>query len=225
MFGINMDDYKVSKSEGYEWKSKIPAPLIKIDPSKTGEDKIIKNVHHIDFHSAYPGALAEAHPEFRPMLNWMYKMRKEKPEYKQAMDISIGYMQYSKNPIYAKLSYDANSLNVKKMLDLAELLTKSGRTIIGYNTDGIWYEGEVFHGKGEGKEIGNWENDHVDCTFRAKSDGAYEYIENGKYFPVVRGTSSFERDKPRDKWEWGDTFKGSAIQWNWDETEGFIAVK
>lgn len=224
-FNIEMNKYKVSADEGWKWKEKTPSYLIDMNPKYIGEDKIADSVHHIDFHSAFPGALAETHREFRPMLEYLYKMRKEKPEYKQAMDMSIGYMQRKQNPIYARLSHDAIVRNNEKVLNLSRELSKAGREIVGYNTDGIWYRGEIYHGKGEGKNLGEWENDHINCIFRARSKGAYEYIENGKYFPVVRGNSSYEREKPRDEWQWGDIFRGSLLQFEWDESKGFILSK
>ena len=83
-----------------------------------------------------------------------------------------------------------------------------------YNTDGVWYyspNGKPYHGEGEGKGIGCWENDHLDCKWRAKSKGCYEFIEEGKYSPVVRGLTKYDKIKPdRTTWEWGDIFKKEA---------------
>ena len=67
------------------------------------------------------------------------------------------------------------------MRELAKQLKDSGRMVLAYNTDGIWYCGEIYHGEGEGNGLGQWSNDHTNCTIRFKSAGSYEYIENGKY--------------------------------------------
>ena len=40
--------------------------------------------------------------------------------------------------------------------DLADKLIKSGREIIGFNTDGIWYQGDVYHDSNEGVGLGKW---------------------------------------------------------------------
>lgn len=82
--------------------------------------------------------------------------------------------------------------------------------VISYNTDGIWYQGAVYHGDGEGDDLGQWHNDHVNCRFRAKSAGSYEFIENGSYFPVVRGKTRLDDLIPRDKWQWGDIYQNEA---------------
>ena len=38
----------------------------------------------------------------------------------------------------------------------------------------------------------------------------YEFIEDGKYTPVVRGKTKLDRVKPRSEWQWGDIFKYDA---------------
>ena len=89
---------------------------------------------------------------------------------------------------------------------LAEILEKKGRIVLLFNTDGIWYKGAPYHGEGEGDGLGQWHNDHVRCKFRMKSAGAYEFIENGVYTPVVRGVSL----EKREGWQWGDIYTEKA---------------
>jgi hypothetical protein len=110
------------------------------------------------------------------------------------------------------------------MRELAEKMKKSGRRILAYNTDGIWYVGDVYHDEGEGKGLGQWENDHINCKIRFKSAGSYEYIENGKYTPVQRGLTKLDSIKPRDEWQWGDIFsdEGKEITYTFVNEIGFI---
>ena len=99
--------------------------------------------------------------------------------------------------------------------------------MIARSTDCIWYEGEIYHGEGEGKALGEWSNDHTNCTFRAKSKGVYEYIENGKYTVVARGYYELDKIKPRDLWSWGDIYNtGKIYKWAYlPEEEKLVAEK
>ena len=171
-------------------------------------DMIFEGVNHIDFHSSYAGGLANTHPEFKPILTKLFEKREEKEEYKNILNFSIGFMQSEKccKAKWAHLSRDAIKDNNDRIKKLTEELEKRGRIILTYNTDGIWYKGPVYHGAGEGSGLGEWHNDHVNCKFRAKSAGAYEFIENGVYNPVVRGVSN----ECKVKWEWGDIYSKEA---------------
>ena len=206
--GINLKDYAIEN--GKEVKEEIEMPLIKLgDFAFT--DAIYKNCHHIDFHNSYPGGLAITHPEFRPTIEKLYKQRKENEIYKSILNLSIGYMQsrwisYK----YAHLSRDAINNNNERVRTVAKDLEDNGRLILLYNTDGIWYSGDIWHGNLEGKNVGEWENDHTNCTLRIKSAGSYEFIEDGKYNPVVRGYTNYDKEKPRENWEWGDIYKTGA---------------
>ena len=71
---------------------------------------------------------------------------------------------------------------------------------------------------GGGVVFGN----HKNCILRFKSDGAYEFIENDKYFPVIRGKTSYEKIVPRDEWVFGDIYKGSEIKFNFIEGIGVV---
>lgn len=224
-YGINLDDYKIEN--GAEVKKDIPRPFIKMYDLRTVDDKPLENVHHIDFHNSYPAGLANTHPEFRPVIEEFYSLRKHDPVYKAVLNYTIGKMQSLKwydKAEWAHLAKDAIEDNNNRILDLSLALELGGRKIIGYNTDGIWYQGEVYHGIGEGPALGQWENDHTNCIFRAKSDGAYEFIENGEYSAVVRGTTPLDSIKPdRATWEWGDIYKGDAIKFYFDD-EGYLQI-
>ena len=189
-------------------------------------DEPMCNVHHIDFHSSYPAGLANTHPEFKPILEEIYEERKD-PEKeilnKAILNFSIGWMQ-SYNPSehrfaeWAHLSRDAIHDNNVRIIDLTVRIQASGREVIGYNTDGIWYRGDIYHSFGEGNKLGQWSNDHINCIFRSKSDGAYEYIEDNKYTAVVRGLTTYDIIEPdREKWKMGDIYKGSNINYYYNE--------
>lgn len=204
-YNINIDDYAVEDGEYY--KAQIEKPMISLYDESL-KDKVLGSVHHIDFHNSYPGGLKRTHPEFSEVIDDLYRMRKDNPIYKAILNYSIGFMQ-SKwcNYRYAKLSRDAINDNNARIRQVSDALKNSGRSIIAYNTDGIWYKGDVFHGELEGKNCGEWENDHINCTIRFKSAGSYEYIENNHYYPVVRGYTNLDKIRPRSEWKWGDIYK------------------
>lgn len=226
--GIILDDYKIEN--GKEVKRKIPKPLIKMYYKHLSTDKGLDNCHHVDFHNSYPAGLVNTHPEFRPVVEYFYKHRKEKPKYKDVLNFTIGYMQSlkgSKKAEWAHLAKDAISDNLRRVNKLCDELMGPKRKIIGFNTDGIWYRGEIYHGKGEGKDLGQWENDHTNCLLRAKSDGAYEFIENGEYHPVVRGATKLDAIKPREKWKWGDIYQEDAtiLKFEWNDAFGLLITE
>lgn len=224
--GINLDSYAITN--GKEVKATIEKPMIEIKARYLY--CVSEKIHHIDFHNSYPGGLAITHPEFKPVIDELYYGRKEHPEYKLVLNATIGYMQSTHccGAKWAHLSCDAIKNNNDRIRKLTQDLIANGRKIVGYNTDGIWYQGEIFHGEGEGKEVGQWENDHVNCRFRAKSNGAYEFIEDGKYYPVIRGLTRLDKIQPdREKWQWGDIFQDDAeiIKYAFNEEEGITKIE
>lgn len=226
-YGIDLDKYKISN--GPEIKETIENPMIAMLEHHDANHPGLTNVHHIDFHNSYPAGLANTHPEFRPIIEEFYSLRDVDDMYKAVLNYTIGWMQSNKNnrnAEWAHLSRDAIADNNRRMEKVACMLEFTGRKIIGFNTDGIWYQGEIYHGLGEGKKLGEWENDYINCTFRAKSDGAYEFIGTKvkknitKYFPVVRGQTALEASIPREDWAWGDIYKTGIIGWKFDEEKG-----
>lgn len=225
---VDLESYALENREaGLAVKEEIEKPLIQsLVPNK----EIFEHVYHIDFHSAYPGAMLETYPEFTKTFTRIYNNRKSGKDkdklLKLALDASIGFMQskYCRYR-YAHLSKAAINTNNKKMLALSDLIESQGGEIIAYNTDGIWYkrdEGPV-HGEGEGKNLGTWENDHFDCTWRCKGCN-YEYLEVNQetgelvYTPIVRGLTRLDKIKPREEWEWGEWLEEPVFSFKWDET-------
>lgn len=227
---IDLEKYKITN--GKEVKETIPAPLIEMKYKMTVNDKAIENVHHVDFHSSYPAGLANTHPEFRPVIEKLYNERSN-PEYgktnKAILNYTIGWMQSYKPEKHrfanwANLSKDAIEDNNLRILDLTIRLEASGREVIGYNTDGIWYRGDIYHGDGEGCNLGNWSHDYINCQFRSKSDGAYEFIgfdikaQKTGYKAVVRGILGYDLIVTnRDNWKWGDIYKGGVIEYYYNK--------
>ena len=203
--GIDLRDYIINN--GKEIKEQIEKPLIGAS-NKIYYHETFEKVNHIDFHQSYAAGLANTHPEFRPVLEKLYKKREEDEEYKAILNFSIGFMQSigGCGAKWAHLSRDAIKDNNDRIRSLASKLDKSGRLVIAYNTDGIWYSGKPYHGEGEGEGLGEWHNDRVNCVFRMKSDGAYEFIEGGIYYPVIRGISN----EAKSDWKWGDIYTEKA---------------
>lgn len=223
--GIDLEEYAIEN--GAEVKNTIEAPKISMKYIMTSDDEGLDNCHHIDFHNSYPAGLCNKHPEFRPIVEPLYEARKEKPINKAILNLTIGYMQSLQPRVkarWAHLSKDAIEDNNRRIDDLATRLESSGREILGYNTDGIWYRGEIYHGDGEGNHLGEWSNDHVNCVFRSKSDGAYEFMEDGKYHPVVRGKTNYDWIEPRDMWKWGDIYRHdmNIIKYSFDKNIGVV---
>ena len=205
-----------AEPNGEKIKETIEKPMIDVDEDIIGFT--IHGANHLDFHSAYPGALAECYPEMRPTIERLFKQRTDNPELKIALDAGIGFFQSQYCRIMdcgpyslARLAQKALNRNKEKMVELTERMKKLDYQILAHNTDGIWYTGGIYHGGGEGPNVGEWENDHINTTIRFKSRGSYEYIENGIYHPVVRGRTRLDDKKPRDTWEWGDIFNYGFI--------------
>lgn len=221
--GINLSKYAISN--GYEVKNEISKPLIKVERDAF-LDKIFRNAHHIDFHNSYPAGLVNTHPEFKELITELYEKRKENKVYKAVLNYTIGFMQSKWTGYrYTNLARDAINDNNKRIIELSERLRKTGHTILAYNTDGIWYLGDEYHGEGEGDSLGQWHNDHNAEQIRFKSAGSYEFIENGEYHPVVRGYTTLDRELDRTEWKWGDIYTSGVIQYAFNENGIILVVR
>ena len=223
---VDLEKFRISYEEGLKVKSTIEKPFICYRRNISNLTFI--NVHHVDFHSSYPAGASNAFPELRPVFEYFYKGRKKAKINKAVMNFTIGFMQsYMVKYGFSHISKAAISDNNTRVLTLASEMEDAGRTILLFNTDGFWYMGDIYHGEGEGEEMGQWSNDHTNCTFRAKSPGVYEYMENDVYTPVVRGKTKLDAIKTRDKWEWGDiyAFDGLVVKYEFIEGYGFIPIE
>ena len=227
--GINLSDYEDNDiAHAMEVKNSIPKPKISLSDNMW-IDKIIINAHHIDFHNSYPAGLCNTHPEFRKVIEPLYNERHDHPENKLILNATIGYMQSAMPQVrarWSKLSHDAIKDNNDRIDALAQELTDNDYTVIAYNTDGIWYMGsKPYHGEGEGSALGQWENDHTYCKLRFKSAGSYEFIEDGKYTPVVRGYTKLDRIRDRSEWSWGDIYNYDAVPVQFRFVEGIGIIE
>lgn len=188
------------------------------------------HVHHLDFRSSFGAGLANAYPELRPVVEWFFERRDENPRYKGVINSVIGVMwsaAYDKAG-YLELSKAAIIDNNRRIEEMTARLVQSGRVTLLRNTDGIWYSGKLLPPDDmAGSGLGQWHHDHVDCRLRIKSRGAYEFIENGVYHPVLRGRTKLDSVKPRTEWEWGDIYNESAervYRFEFKEGEGMVVV-
>ena len=221
--GINLDDYAVDNGMEIKkaWKESTPTIYKKyIFPTALGlVGKELDNVHHIDLCSGFQSGLARAFPEFYDICKELYDRRKEDNTGIKAVQVeSIGAMWSDQRKAkYIKLAKGAIEENNRLLFSIIDRLLKAGRKPLLINTDGVWYQGEVYHDDTEFKDLCGWQNDHINCKFRMKNNVTYEYIENGKFTAVMSGTSYLDRVKSRDKWEWGDIFKTDIITYYIDD--------
>ena len=223
---IDIEEFGIENGE--EVKEQIEKPMIKFFGVK---DRIYLGVHHLDINSSYMAGIAKYQPEMAEVIQEIYSKRKsDNTMYKDILTHTYGFCQSEWCKIndhkyaLAHWSRAAVEFNNRMIEDLTKKIQAAGGYIVAFNTDGIWYKGEVYHDENEGKELGQWKNDHVDCKIRFKSKGAYEFIEDGIYHPVIRGRTKYDRIKPREEWEWGDIYKENTkiIKFTFSEEEGII---
>lgn len=238
-FGVDIHDYAIDN--GAEVKKTIPSPKIRL-ASKSVANKVFEGAFHIDLNSSFMSGIALNNPELYPPINDIYSHRKDVDENGRPTQFSLdckdilthtyGFFQSEwcnlngHKYALAHLSKQALEFNNNMIDELSEKLIEKDYFILAYNTDGIWVTGgEPYHGEGEGKELGQWKIDHHSCKIRFKSDGAYEFIdEDGKYHPVLRGQSTYDKIKPRTEWEWGDIYKTEVFQYRFIEGEGLVEI-
>lgn len=211
--GIDLYDYQVSKEEGetIHNKDKVMNPrLIKVLDENV-IDKELENCHHLDLNSAYPAGLVKHYPEFKTTITRLFDKRKDIPEYKQVLNLSIGVME-SKITGYKwnKLAYNSHEWTNNQIYKVMSLINKRGYKPLLLNTDGIWYQADQPLDIEDSNELGGWKHDHKQCKLRVKSSGSYEFIENSVYTPVQRGSTLLDRSKPRELWKWGDIYQEDA---------------
>lgn len=216
---VDLEKYKIPNGE--DVKKEIQKAIIDmVDESLY--DKVIGNVNHLDVHSAWAAFACKEFPEFKPVFQELYEKRKINPKNKLVIVESLGMMQSvpMTGASWSQISKAGINGTNKYMIDMAKRLIEAGRIPILFNTDGIWYQGEPYHGDGEGPDMGQWSNDFEDVIIRIKGRRAYEYIEkNGKYHIVLSGLTYLDRVKPREEWQWGDLYNRDCrvITFHWDE--------
>lgn len=238
-FGINIEDLAIDN--GKEVKATIPSPKIDTAPivklgGLSGQSMDIPNCHHIDINSAFMAVIAHYYPVLQPAIEYIYDKRKDDKTgmYKAILTHAYGYFQSQwcrlKGHGYALAHLSKAAITGTNFIleNLAKELEDAGRNVLLYNTDGLWYEGDIYHNESEGKELGQWKHDYTDCVLNIKSKGAYQFAGtetktgNTIFKPVLRGLSSYESIVPRNEWKWNDIYKGVSISYKFDEERGII---
>lgn len=229
---IDLTKYACSEEEGEAIKATINPPHIE---AYCQEGRVYTNVHHLDLNSSYASRISEEYPELKPLYENMYNKRNENDGfYKHVLTNSIGCMQSefcvdlktkfrSKPYQFAKLAKIAVN-NTRRMIeDYIDKLTASGRKVLLTNTDGIWYQGDIFTDENNHANLGGWKTDHKNCKFIIKSKGAYQFIEDDVVHTVVRGTTLLDKEKPREDWKFGEIFNNIVMEYyTFDEEKGVV---
>ena len=238
--GIDLTKYACEPLEGRRIKDEIVNPHIEV-LIKPLLRIPLKNVFHLDLKSSYASRIVEAYPELFELYDYMFQQRKIANEfYKHVLTNSIGCFQsvfcpdiliprHSRPYQFAKLSKVAVNGTRDKVEYYINRLRDKGFVPLLSNTDGIWYHsrtGEPYHDENEGLELGNWETDHKNCFFIMASVGAYQYIEDGVCYTVVRGKCNLDSVEPdRTKWQFGDVLKMKDIAaYTWDKEKGVVEI-
>ena len=222
-FGIKIEDYAIDN--GKEIKKEIVKPRISTEcGARTGIGRNYQNVHHLDFCKAYWANIIKEFPELREPIEFLGNSGDK--YFKEVLARSQGFFQSKWCNIdhhkYALAHLAKAGVNgTRKAIDeMVIKLQEEGRMPLLTNTDGIWYYGDIYHDDNEGHLVGQFKNDHVNCTLNIKSSGAYQFIEDGKVNVVVRGKTKFDLIKPdRSTWEWNDIYRSEAevTIWTFDE--------
>lgn len=226
-WGININDYSIDN--GAEVKKEIEQPMIQFIQGEAYQT--YDNVHHLDFNSAWPAGIVEEFPELRQPIENIYSRRKFDKGAKAVLTHAPGYMQSAIIDYqFAHISKAGINNCNKHMREMITELIANGRKPLLTNTDGIWYQGDLYHNSNEGTKLGQWKHDYTECVFRAKSEGCYEFIgtevKTNKmiYKPVVRGKTKLDLNKPRAKWSWGDIFTVAPLISIFVEGKGIVKV-
>lgn len=221
--GVRIEDDYIDNGE--EVKQDFPNPLIRLYGNS---NQVYENVYHIDINSSFPYGMSIYKPHWAPVIQKLYNERKKKPENKLVLNSLWGYCQSEwlkrrgKKYLLADVSKFAIELNNNRIYEELDKIMDAGHLPLMLNTDGIWFvcKDPTFVDQYRGKtQLGEFKLDHTNCTFRAKSAGSYEFIENGKYKPVVRGATKLDKIKDRTLWEWGDIYRDTANPILWVEDE------
>lgn len=213
---IELEDYYIDN--GKEVKQTIQKPIITFEKPYY-EGMTLEHVHHLDLNSSYMSGIAKAFPALQPAIQQIFNMRKDPAKsdmYKAILTHTYGFMQSSQIGFrLAHMSKEALDFNNKMVLEIRDNMIKQGFKPVLYNTDGIWYthpEGKIYHDDHEGKDLGQWKNDHIDCTFEALSPGKYHFIENGVCKTVLRGHTRLDKMKSREEWTWEDLYDTKNVE-------------
>lgn len=220
-YGINLENYQCENGELINMEID-GNPRFFFDQYKKKE--VIKHANHLDLVSAWPSQIAMEYPEFKPVFT---ELRKED---KLIGSIAIGMFHsaylpkpYSPYSLANLAKIGINNTN-EFIWDLCSKMRIAGCTILGVNTDGIWYTGPVYHSEYEGTELGCYKNDHIDVDLYIWGDAQYYYIENEQLKVVASGYYKYEMIKPRDQWDRDDFIRAmhSSNELQFNRKIGFM---
>lgn len=208
---LDLEKYMLpTREDGLRIKKTIQNPMIDIAVGAL-PDVTYHNAWHYDLNSSYASGIKDVVPEFEPIIQKLYDERHSKSINKDILNMTIGFFQSSL--VDYRLSHITKHCienNNEKLSNKAIELIRKGCKILLYNTDGFWFipaEGLELESS---SKLGEFKLDHRKCDLRIKSKGAYEFIENGIYFPVVRGQCEMDHLKSRTEWKWGDIYAAGA---------------
>lgn len=224
------DNNEVAEVKKLIEKPKIElSPLARMMKDFTYEADEETTIFHLDIHSAYPAGVAATTPVLKKYMEDLYWAKEHgDPDAKLLLNAGIGAMQSLKitGRRYPELSRRGIAWTNAELNRMSTILRELDCSILAYNTDGIWVISKNGLPKLNciGPNLGQWDIDHVVEKIRFKSAGAYEYIENGQYKPVIRGRTRLDAVKPREQWQWGDIFNHDAIviRYQFNAATGFI---
>lgn len=223
---------------GLQVKQTIATPDIRLNPEF--RDKIIEHAFHVDIHQAYFAGIVKHYGHlgdgaFGHVVEYIYEHRNDgtpQSKYnKSILNCSQGFMQsrwciftpagqeHGKGYALSHLSKAGIEDCKKQLAKIIELYEALGCKLIGTNTDGAWFmppqglhndKSLLQNVPGYGFKMGEFAIDHYDCLLRYRSRGAYEFIEDGIYTPIIRGRTHLDYIKPRTSWEWGDIYHKQA---------------
>lgn len=224
---LGLDLKTISISNGKEVKETIRSPDIYMEPEYA--NVIVEHSFHVDINSAYMAGIKLEYGHLGDgvlgeVIDDIYYHRsdgtKASTYNKAILNCTQGYMQSrwctlnGNGYALAHLSKAGIHFCHDRLMEIIQLYKDRDCKLIATNTDGAWFEdlhpnteGRLsFLEAGTGSMLGGFKIDHWNCKLRYKSAGAYEYIENGIYTPVIRGRTALDRIRPRDQWGWGDIY-------------------
>ena len=220
-FGINLNDYAnndIISAKQIAEEVVFPARKMLYN-NLCGINKDWNDMWHLDIHSAFPYALTQVYPEFKPVIEYLYSMRKTNPIYKSVLNMSIGYM-YSSLCCYkwshiAKAALDWHNAYMDKLYKIVAL---NGSLAMSFNVDGIWFRSltqELYDALKPylGKDLGNVELDYQDVTVNFKSAGSYQIkFDDGSVETKVQGVTAIDAIKNRNEWSWHEIYQYDCVR-------------
>lgn len=235
--------HHIDLSKYYKAEECKPLNVGAIVESYIEPNVVYDNVHHLDLNSAFLSGIITKYPEFKPVLEEWYNKRKTNEEYKLIINSFIGALQSDVCRYYRNLrKKEPYSLNIlsraareycnNTIRRLQKELIDSGRKIININTDGIWYQGDIYHSNEEGHNLCQYKNDHSNCQFISpylerehKTSTNYQFLEGDKLDMSFRGVCNLDLIKHREDWKWKEICDTKPLQIKLDKDTNKIIYK